>query len=152
MAEEIDPRLRDHYCFGCGRHNPIGLHLVFDPDGEGVATRYTPRPEDQGFPEVMHGGLLALLLDEAMFWAMYGDGIFAVTARMETHFRRPAALDAPLTVRARIQRRRGRRIEVQARVSGEAGETFAEASGLFVRMSPEQEAAALETFGASERA
>jgi hypothetical protein len=37
-------------------------------------------------------------------------------------------------------------------VSGEAGETFAEASGLFVRMSPEQEAAARETFGASERA
>jgi hypothetical protein len=78
VAEAIDPRLRDHYCFGCGRHNPIGLHLVFDADGEGVATRYIPRPEDQGFPAVMHGGLLALLLDEAMFWAMYGDGIFAV--------------------------------------------------------------------------
>ncbi len=151
MAEEIDQQWRHHYCFGCGRHNPIGLHLVFEPDGEGVATRYTPRPEDQGFPDVMHGGLLALLLDEAMFWAMYGDGICAVTARMETRFRRPVALDAPLTVRGRVQRRRGRRIEVQATVSGEAGETFAEASGLFVRMSPEQEVAALETFGASEQ-
>lgn len=147
-----ESRATDHYCFGCGRHNPIGLHLVFEPDGEGVATRYTPRPEDQGFPNVMHGGLLALLLDEAMFWAMYRDGIFAVTARMETRFRRPVALDAPLTVRACVQRRRGRRIEVQATVSGEAGETFAEASGLFVRLSSEQEAAALATFGASERA
>ena len=152
MAEEIDPRLREHYCFGCGRHNPIGLHLIFEPDGEGVATRYRPRPEDQGFPDVMHGGLLTLLLDEAMSWAMYGDGIFAVTARMETRFRQAVALDAPLTVSARVQRRRGRRVEVEATVSGEAGETFVQASGLFVRMSPEQEAAALETFRASERA
>jgi hypothetical protein len=55
-------------------------------------------------------------------------------------------------VRARVQRRRGRRIEVQATVSSEAGETFAEARGLFIRMSPQQEAVALETFGASERA
>ena len=32
MTLETDPVLREQYCFGCGRHNPIGLHLVFEHD------------------------------------------------------------------------------------------------------------------------
>ena len=150
MTNEIDPRLSEHYCFGCGRHNPIGLHLVFERDGEGMLTRYTPRPEDQGFPGTLHGGLLTLLLDEAMAWAMYGDGVFAVTAKMETRFRRPAGLDAELTVRSRVVRRRGRRIEVEATMSDGDGAALAEASGLFLRMPAEQEAAALAAFQAGQ--
>ena len=147
MSDAVDPLLREHYCFGCGRHNPIGLHLAFEREGEHVIARYTPRPEDQGFPLAMHGGLAALLLDEAMGWAMYADRIFAVTAKMETRFRRPVGLDAPLTARGRILRRRGRRIEVEATLNDPNGERLAEAVGLFVRMPREQEEAALATFG-----
>ena len=162
----IDPQLRAHYCFGCGEHNPIGLRLRFERDGEGVAAPYRPRREDQGFPGLVHGGLLALLLDEAMGWAMYADEVFAVTARMETRFRRPVSLDRPLLVRARIRRRRGRRLEVESELcdapddapdhapdhaptgaeGGGSGAVLAEASGLFVRMSPEEERAALARF------
>ena len=143
----IDPALNEQYCFGCGRHNPIGLHLAFERDGEGgVATSYTPRPEDQGFPGIMHGGLLSLLLDEAMGWAMYADEVFAVTARMETRFRKQVVLTAPLNVRARIQRQRGRRIEVEATLTDSAGAVLVESSALFLRMDPEDEARALATF------
>ena len=149
MPSQPDPLLTAHYCFGCGRHNPIGMHLVFEREGEWVVARYRPRPEDQGFPGVMHGGLLGLLLDEAMSWAMYGDGVFAVTARMSTRFRRPTSVETPLTVRARLLRTRGRRIEVEAAIfegEGGTGVPLVEAEGLFVRMSPQQEAAALATF------
>ncbi|MEE8337552.1 MAG: PaaI family thioesterase [Dehalococcoidia bacterium] len=140
------PGATDQYCFGCGRHNPIGFHLVFAREGEEMVTSYQPKPEDQGFPGIMHGGLLALLLDEAMGWAMYADRLFAVTAKMELRYRRATALDAPLTVRARIERRRGRRIELVATVRDADGATLVEAKGLFVRMPPEQEAEALATF------
>ncbi|HJM88269.1 MAG TPA: hotdog fold domain-containing protein [Dehalococcoidia bacterium] len=143
---DYDPALLEHYCFGCGRHNPIGLHLAFQRDGDGMTATYLPRPEDQGFPGIMHGGLLGLVLDEAMGWAMYADELFAVTAKMETRFRRQVGLDAPLTVHSRITRRRGRRIELQATVSDEGGDVLVEGSGLFVRMPAEQEAAALATF------
>ncbi len=158
----IDPRLRAHYCFGCGEHNPIGLRLRFERDGDGVAASYHPRREDQGFPGLVHGGLLSLLLDEAMGWAMYADEVFAVTARMETRFRRPVPLDRALLVRARIRSQRGRRLEVEAELcdaatdapagtpieprAAAAGELLAEASGLFVRMSPAEERAALARF------
>ena len=155
---DIDPTLNEHYCFGCGRHNPIGLHLVFERDpagGEstgGMIAGYDPRPEDQGFPEMMHGGIATLLLDEAMGWAMYADRIFAVTARMETRFRRPVPVDAPLVVRSHIVRRRGRRIELAADLCGAGGELLVEATGLFLRMDPEAEARALRTFEASAAA
>ena len=152
MTNEIDPTLREQYCFGCGRHNPIGFHLVFERDAvqaTGVVTRYTPRPEDQGFPEAMHGGLLTLLLDEAMGWAMYADRLFAVTAKMETRFRRPVGIAAPLTVRAHSTSQRGRRIEVEATITDEAGTVLVESSALFLRMDAEAEARALASFRAS---
>ncbi len=152
-APPIDPRLRAHYCFGCGEHNPIGLRLHFERDDRGVAARYVPRREDQGFPGLVHGGLLSLLLDEAMGWAMYADEVFAVTARMETRFRKPVPLDRALRVRSRIRSQRGRRLEVEAELcdaeDGVDDDVLAEASGLFVRMSPEEERTALERFRSS---
>lgn len=148
MTQPIDPRLNEHYCFGCGRHNPIGFHLTFHRDGEWVVTRYTPRPEDQGFPGIMHGGLLSLLLDEAMGWAMYADRVFAVTAKMETRFRQRVGLDGTLTVRARVTRRVGRRIAVEADVRDAAGARLVESGGLFLRMAPLDESAVLAAFEA----
>lgn len=149
MTPDTDPALREHYCFGCGRHNPIGFHLVFERDGDAVVARYVPRPEDQGFPDVMHGGLLSLLLDEAMGWAMYADSVFAVTAKMEVRFRRVVGLDAPLTARARITRQRGRRVELEAALTNDGGDLLVESTALFMRMSPEDEARALASFRAS---
>lgn len=149
MTSETDPALREHYCFGCGRHNPIGFHLVFERDADAVVARYVPRPEDQGFPEAMHGGLLSLLLDEAMGWAMYADNVFAVTAKMEVRFRRSVGLVDPLVARARITRNRGRRIEVEAHLTNDAGEVLVESTALFMRMRPEDEARALASFGVS---
>jgi acyl-coenzyme A thioesterase PaaI-like protein len=149
MTTGTDPSLREHYCFGCGRHNPIGFHLVFEREGDGVVARYAPRPEDQGFPDVMHGGLLSLLLDEAMGWAMYADSVFAVTAKMEVRFRRAVGLDDPITARARIIRQRGRRIEVEAALTDDAGAVLVEATALFMRMSEADEARALASFRAS---
>ena len=146
LTEGIDPDLRNQYCFGCGRHNPIGFHLEFERDGDDVVAHYTPRHEDTGFPGVMHGGLAALLLDEAMGWAMYADLVFAVTARMETRFRRPVELDRPLELRGRIDRTRGRRLEVSAELCDERGARLVEASGLFLRMDRESEMRALATF------
>ena len=155
MTEEraaIDPMLNEQYCFGCGRHNPIGFHLIFDRDpafDAGVVTHYVPRAEDQGFPDVLHGGLLTLLLDEAMGWAMYADRLFAVTAKMETRFRRPVGIEAPLTVRAHIASQRGRRIEVEATITDESGTVLVESSALFLRMDAEAEERALASFRAS---
>lgn len=146
---EFDPRLYDQVCFACGARNGHGLHLRFRRAGEGAVTcRYEPKPEDQGFPGVMHGGILAALLDESMAWAMWAaDRALGVTAKMETRYRRTVGVDGPLTVRGRVVRVRGRRIEVEASVEDAAGERLAEATALFMRLPPEVEAEMSEALG-----
>jgi hypothetical protein len=56
-------------CFVCGEANPAGLRQRFETDGRVVRARFTPRPEHAGFTGVVHGGILATLLDEIMVWA-----------------------------------------------------------------------------------
>lgn len=138
-GRRFDERLYEQVCFACGRHNSIGLHLRFAPihdgDREGVEASYEPRPEDQGFPGVMHGGILVTLLDEAMAWAMFAhDSTLGVTAKMETRYRRQVPPDQPLTVRGFVTRMRGRRIEVEATLHDASGERLVESSGLFLQL------------------
>jgi hypothetical protein len=52
-------------CFVCGIDNPIGLHLSFYTDDEGrCVARFRPKPEHQGYPGHLHGGIISTLLDE----------------------------------------------------------------------------------------
>lgn len=86
----IDPLEDDAMCFCCGAKNPIGLKLEFEdaPDGR-MRTIWTPRREHQGFKDIVHGGLVATVLDEVMVRLLYLRGIQAVTAGMETKLIRP---------------------------------------------------------------
>ena len=149
----FDERLYDQVCFACGARNQHGLHLRFarDPEhpGEGaVVCRYDPKPEDQGFPGVMHGGVLAALLDESMAWAMWAaDRALGVTAKMETRYRKTVGTAGTLIVRGRVVRMRGRRIEVEASVDDAQGERLAESTALFMRLTPEVEQQMSEALG-----
>ena len=59
-------RTRDTMCFGCGRDNPVGLHLHFRTDEDGCYTSFVPQPVHQSYDGRMHGGLISTLLDETM--------------------------------------------------------------------------------------
>ena len=77
MTEFLEPATVDsslivrsnHACFGCGDNNPIGLRLRFAYAGNGVEASFTPSAEHQGFHDVVHGGIISTVLDEAMAWA-----------------------------------------------------------------------------------
>ena len=65
-------------CFVCGVDNPIGLHLSFYTDDAGrCIARFRPRPEHQGFPGWLHGGIASTLLDEPTQIAVHA-GVHAV--------------------------------------------------------------------------
>jgi acyl-coenzyme A thioesterase PaaI-like protein len=148
-GELFDEGLYDQYCHACGRQNPTGLQLRFRRDGEaGVVTSYTPKPEDVGFPGVLHGGILATLMDEAMAWSMYAaERVMGVTAKMEMKYRRQVRLDGELTVRGVITRIRGRRIEVDATILDAEGQRLVESSALFLRLPPQEEQALFDAMG-----
>ena len=73
-------------CYACGDLNPIGLHLEFKMEGDWAVAQFVAQQEHQGYPGYVHGGLVSTLLDEAMGWATYGSGIWALTGSSRRAF------------------------------------------------------------------
>jgi uncharacterized protein (TIGR00369 family) len=129
----------DHGCFGCGIQNEIGLRLAFYRTDDGVTATFTPRAEHEGYTRMTHGGIVSTVLDEAMSWAVIDSGRLAVTARMSVDFRRPVPSGEALTINARVTRDRGRAVETRGEIRSANGEALASSTGLFVRVSEEQQ-------------
>lgn len=129
----------DHNCFGCGATNPWGLHLQFfaEPDGA-VRTRWVPQLNHQGYEGMVHGGIISTVFDEVMAWAISSAGIWAVTGRLNTTFRKPVEIGVPTIARAEVVEALSRTVEVKATIVREADQVLlAEATGLFVRVPQE---------------
>jgi len=116
-------RLRDDgMCFGCGPQNGIGLHLTFAWNRDVYGTRWTPAQEHQGWADRVHGGLLALVLDEALSRAALElHGLHWVTAELTTRLKSPAKIGEQLLVQARIVIVRPRLIVCEGEVRAETG-------------------------------
>jgi uncharacterized protein (TIGR00369 family) len=140
----------DHGCFGCGEQNSIGLKLAFYRGEDGVIARFTPDAMYEGYTRMIHGGIISTILDEAMSWAVIDSGRLAVTARMSVDFRRPVPSGEELTITARVTRDRGRAVETSSEMIGQDGELLSKATGLFVRVSDEQQQAWEQTYFAQE--
>jgi acyl-coenzyme A thioesterase PaaI-like protein len=125
-------------CFACGSENSRGLGMSFRLEqGRAVAEFEAPRYL-QGYPGHVHGGLVATMLDEAMGWAVHAQGIWAMTARLTTRFRRRVPPDQTLTVSGWVTRDRGRFLELCAEVRSPDGALLAQAEGIFARVAGRQ--------------
>lgn len=117
-------------CFVCGLRNPVGLKLSFYETGphEVIAT-FHPGPDYEGFPGVLHGGIIAALLDEAGQRAsLIGDhNHFMVTAKLEVKYRAPTPLNQPLTLVGQRLKTRGRLVTAHAELRLPGGAVTAEA-------------------------
>ena len=104
----------DQYCFACGPDNPIGLKLKFEYQSDGVVARFTPAKEHQGYLNMVHGGILSTILDEAMAHVVLARNLRAVTARMSVSFKKPTRIGEELTVTGRIIEKKGKIIKTAA--------------------------------------
>lgn len=105
------------HCFGCSADNPSGLRLRFFRDGEGVRCETTIAPPYQGAPDVVHGGIQAVLLDETCCAvAFFSRGGFVVTGALELRYRRPCPIGKPLVIRARIVADEGRYLRIAGEI------------------------------------
>jgi acyl-coenzyme A thioesterase PaaI-like protein len=125
----------NHRCFVCGKHNPDGLHLDFEPEGvSGVRTTCVIPERFQGFSGIAHGGILATILDECMVNTVWLRGITAVTARLEVRLRRPVGLGERVTFRAEVLRESSLGFEVTSRAEADDGTVVADAKALLVKV------------------
>lgn len=125
----------DGRCFACGPHNPDGLHLVFEPDGDdGARTEVRLPPRLQGYRDIAHGGVVMMLLDEAMAHTCRFVGEKAMTASADVRFRKAVPLGEPLVVRGRLRERRRNVLFLEAAITrpGAPDDPLATAEGTFV--------------------
>ncbi|MCP5095006.1 MAG: PaaI family thioesterase [Chloroflexi bacterium] len=99
------------YCFVCGRSNPRGLYMQFFDNGENeVWSNYTVDEMYQGYPGVVHGGVVAAMLDEVVARvSMIADHHhFMMSVKLAVKYRHPVPTETPLKIVGRIVRLRGR--------------------------------------------
>jgi acyl-coenzyme A thioesterase PaaI-like protein len=88
-------------CFVCGRENELGLKAEYynDIENRQVVSEIMIPTRFNGWPGYAHGGLVAALLDEAAFRAIWIDGDFnrlMVTMNLKIRLRRPTPTEQPL--------------------------------------------------------
>ena len=138
----------DHWCFACGRSNPIGLHLELAFARDRAEAGFTPQRTHQGYDGIVHGGIVTALLDEVMGWAIFNQGIWAVTARFSLTFRRPLRVGERVVATGVLTRDRGRALDLHGEVRRASdAELLASADGTYVRMPEAQRVAMIEKYG-----
>jgi uncharacterized protein (TIGR00369 family) len=119
-------------CFACGPANPIGLKLEFREEGDTYRCDFVPRPEFQGYDEIVHGGIVATILDEAMARWLWQRELKFATAELTVRYVRPLKVGAPATATARMEKESSRMIEMSAQIEDGDGNVVAKATARFL--------------------
>ena len=126
-----------------GPGNPVAPPMEASSTPDGRATgRVTLGKPHEGPPGLVHGGVVATLLDHVLARAVRAAGRGGLTATLTVTYRRPVQLGVPLVATAEIGTTDGRRTTATARIVAEddPGTTLSEAEGLFVALRPERAA------------
>lgn len=124
-------------CLVCGTENASGLHArFFELDSGELAGVFTPRPEHQGYPGRLHGGVAATLLDETIGRAVSisDPGAWGVTVELTVRYRKPVPLDEQVRAIARITNDNGRLFEGTGEIVLPDGTVAVEAAGKYLRL------------------
>lgn len=90
-------------CLVCGseRAGGLGLRFVQQTDGS-VSAEFHCSPDFQGYPDRLHGGVIAMLLDAGMTHCLFARNVAGLTARLNIRYNHGVMLGIPAVVRARI--------------------------------------------------
>lgn len=124
-------------CFGCGVHNPVGLHMEFYTDDRQVYSFLSIPAAMAGWDQTAHGGIVSTILDEIMGWSViYLLRKIGVTKTMTVTFLKPVQVEQPLTVIGSIEEIVSEReVLVNGVLHGEDGAVYATSRATFVPMS-----------------
>lgn len=121
------------FCFVCSGSNPLGLALRHSlaPDGS-VSASFLGSSALEGYPGMLHGGIVATLLDGAMTNCLFAQGIRAWTADLRVRYRSPVLAAEELTVRAWLESSHHSLFELRAEIT-QSGTVKARAHGRFIQ-------------------
>lgn len=121
-------------CFGCGGDNAGGMKLTFEQDNAGrkIVGRFVLGERYQGGGGMAHGGIIALLLDEAMGKVCRFREVRAVTAELSVEYLMPVPVEKEIVVEGREMEMQGRNLFLAGEIRNEAGDVLARGKGRFV--------------------
>jgi acyl-coenzyme A thioesterase PaaI-like protein len=128
------------HCFVCGRENPYGLKLKFYETAPGeVEVEYTVPEQYQGYPGVVHGGVVAAMLDEVTgrVHMGYDPPRFMFTARLDVRYRKNVPVGQPLRIIGHAGKSRERTAIATGQIFGPDGDLLAEAEAVLVNVPDE---------------
>jgi uncharacterized protein (TIGR00369 family) len=125
-------------CFGCGGANAGGMKLTFEQDNVNrrIVGRFVLGERYQGGGGFAHGGIIALLLDEAMGKVCRFREVRAVTAELSVEYLKPVAVDKEIVVEGRETGMNGRDLFLAGEIRNASGDVLARGKGRFVVISP----------------
>ena len=126
------PWVESKTCFGCGENNQCGLQMKFRGTGEHLVTSYTARQDHEGYDGVLHGGIMATLLDEIMGSIVQERGKNCVTAEMTVKYILPVRTGDTIEAFANVVSEEGRKIRVHGVAKLLDGTIVATSDGLFI--------------------
>ena len=133
-----------HYCFICGMENPVGLHLhIYETAPGEVETIYIAPDHFQGYPGVLHGGIVAAIIDEISGRTHMGsdpmDPRFMFTAKLEVKYRKNVPTGRQLKIIGKAGKSKARSAEAWAGIfDAETSELLAEGNTLLVDVPADQ--------------
>lgn len=131
-------------CFICGLENPIGLHLhIYEVEQGVVESTYFAPDHFQGYPGVLHGGIVAAILDEISGRAHMGSDPnhprFMFTAKLEVKYRQNVPIGRELKIIGKAGKTKSKSAEAWAGIyDAETNELLAEGNTLLINVPKEQ--------------
>jgi uncharacterized protein (TIGR00369 family) len=121
-------------CFGCGGDNPGGMKLTFEQDNvhRKIVGRFVLGERYQGGGGFAHGGIIAMLLDEAMGKVCRFRQVRAVTAELTVEYLKPVSVEQEIIVEGQETELKGRNLFLAGEIRNGAGEILARGRGRFV--------------------
>ena len=123
-------------CFGCGKDNHDGLHGAFYSmeDGKAVAF-FHPSDRFQSYPQRLHGGITATMLDETLGRAILvlEPDCWAVTAELRIRYKKPVPVNTSLMIVAEVTENNRRLFRCDGELILPDGEVAATARGVYVK-------------------
>ncbi len=128
------PENEHRNCLLCGDMHPSSFGLRFAPHDDGsVRAGFQSYDELQGYDGILHGGIIASLLDSAMINCLFQRGVRAMTADLKVRYKHSVPCNAKLVVLGQLVESRPPLYRLEARLMlGER--TMARAEARFMQM------------------
>lgn len=121
------------FCFVCSGSNPMGLALRYEPQPDGcVSARFMGHSALEGYSGLLHGGVIAAMLDGAMTNCLFARGIRGLTAELKVRYHESVAASEEVFLQAWLEDDAHGLYQLRAELK-QGGAVKASATGKFMK-------------------